>query len=164
MALGTTVPMSTTPPQTVGLMSPCLMPKESNQSEGSDASISQISSKGKHISGSGIGDLTSQPLHTPTTMLTISSLPPIPSSSSAPSDDEMEQKGQKSNLFFSSFLPIQHLRLQAQEHLEQASNNLEQSLINKQNSFDSTSTALPLLPPMQNLESSTNQMTAYQQS
>ena len=122
MALTTAVAASTTPPSSLGIMSPRLTPKESNQSDhSSDGSNSQVTS------GGGQGCPPGPPMLT---------MPPLPLLPSASSDDELEQK-HKSNSLFSSFLPIRQLRLRAQEHLEAATASA--NLINKENGFDSSS-------------------------
>ena len=138
MAFSTAVAASTTPPSSLGLMSPRLTPKESHLSDSSDGSNSQVTSGG----GSGGGPHTHTPGAGHAPMGLTMPLLPHPSASS---DDEMEQKYHKNSLF-SSFLPIRHLRLRAQEHLEQATNSQANSLnssgansINKENGFDSTS-------------------------
>ena len=137
MTFSTAVAASTTPPSSLGLMSPRLTPKESHLSDSSDGSNSQVTSGG----GSGGGPHAHTPGAGPPIGLTMPLLP----HPSASSDDEMEQKYHKNSLF-SSFLPIRHLRLRAQEHLEQATNSQANSLnssgansINKENGFDSTS-------------------------
>ena len=83
----------------------------------------------------------------PPPMLTMPPLPPpLPSSSATLSSDEEDQKKSASSSLFSSFLPIRHLRLRAQEHLEAAA---------KENGFDSSSsTAVATAAPP----------TGYQQS
>ena len=109
MAFSTAVAASTTPPSSLGLMSPRLTPKESHLSDSSDGSNSQVTSGG----GSGGGPHTHTPGAGHAPMGLTMPLLPHPSASS---DDEMEQKYHKNSLF-SSFLPIRHLRLRAQEHL-----------------------------------------------
>ena len=116
--------------------------------------------------GRGNGGHVSQPLHASSTLLTMPSLSLLPLSSSATSDDALEHKGHKSSLLFSSFLPIQHLRLQAQERQEQSTNNMAQKSMNKESDFDSTSpsAAKQPLPPLPNLAASSSPIAAYQQS
>ena len=159
MALTTAVAASTTPPSSLGIMSPRLTPKESNQSDhSSDGSNSQVTS------GGGQGWPPGPPMLT---------MPPLPLLPSASSDDELEQK-HKSNSLFSSFLPIRHLRLRAQEHLEQATNSQANNLalpvgvansINKENGFDSISSPVSAAaPPPPHLAAASAPTTAYQQS
>ena len=156
MALTTAVAASTTPPSSLGIMSPRLTPKESNQSDSSDGSNSQVTSGGG----------------CPPTGPPMLTMPPLPLLPSASSDDELEQK-HKSNSLFSSFLPIRHLRLRAQEHLEQATNSQANNLalpvgvansINKENGFDSISSPVSAQPPPPPLAAASAPTTAYQQS
>ena len=162
IVLNNAVAIATTPPSsTISVISPSRPAKESHQSGSSDGSNSQM------VGGRGIGSHVSQTLHASSTMLTMPSLSLLPLSSSATSDDDaLEHKGHKSSLLFSSFLPIQHLRLQAQERQEQSTNNMAQKSINKESDFDSTSpsAAKQPLPPLPNLAASASQITAYQQS
>ena len=159
IVLNNAVAIATTPPSsTISVISPSRTVKESHQSGSSDGSNSQM------VGGRGIGSHVSQSLHASSTMLTMPSLSLLPLSSSATSDDDaLEHKGHKSSLLFSSFLPIQHLRLQAQE---QSTNNLAQDSMNKESDFDNTSpsAAKQPLPPLPNLAASASPIAAYQQS
>lgn len=126
---------ASTPPSSLGLVSPRLTPTTTAGSADSS------SSNGDQISASSMPAL-----------MTIPPLPPPVTAPVAPplSDDEDVKKQ-----LFSSFLPIRHLRLRAQEHLS------EQNSINKENAFDSSTNAPP--PPPTSSPSPTS-TTAYQQS
>ncbi len=140
----TSPPTTTTPPNGTHLnLGPCLTPKE--QSDNNN------------------GEIQSRPGCSPPQPLLPGVMPPLAPSSAQPNhhfpghlvdDEDLHKKS-----LFSSFLPIRHLRLRAQEHLEQAvaAASAASSKIDKESGFDSSSSpiASSTAPPPLTITSST---------